>query len=378
MPAPAALSQPQPPQAWQATSHQRYARLVTSIIPNQTSSGARTSELREDPLSGRRTIIAAGRADRPAAFAASGDDLPGANGSAARDCPFCAGRESLTPPEVWADRDPATAPDTPGWRIRVVPNKYPAFTSTPSGNGAGAEAATPPGDARDGTGGGQVAGGSHEVVVHGPEHNIRLTELPEDVFTGVVAAWRRRLSALRQVWPGAVTVTVNEGRRAGASLEHSHSQVYATSFRPELISAEAERLAGPGCAACAMTKSELALGTRVVTECDGLVTLCPWASSTPMEALLLPTRHEASFEAGGDADRTIALALVDLLRRLNRALGFEPAHNLVLHTAPPGVQDFHWHLHAYPRLTTLAGYELGTGTMINILDPDDAAGRLRG
>jgi UDPglucose--hexose-1-phosphate uridylyltransferase len=353
---------------------------VTSNFSNNSHPLIAASELREDPITGRTTVIAAGRADRPAAFTAPDRTAaPGSSGGlgrAGRVCPFCEGNEGMTPPEVWADRDPGTAPDTPGWHVRVIPNKYPAFTPGRAGTGAGGNG-IPGGVARP-------AEGVHEVVVQGPDHRLSLTELPEATLVEVVAAWRRRLAELRRVWPGAVTLITNQGRDAGASLEHSHSQVCATSFRPALIATEAERLAGPACAACAMVGRERELGVRMVGEHEGLVALCPWASVTPMEALLLPAGHDARFEAGGgdptesaESARDFAHALTGLLRRLTGAVGFEPAVNLVVHTAPPGVEDFHWHLHAYPRLTIPAGYELGTGTMINVVDPDHAAARLR-
>ena len=334
-------------------------------------------ELRQDPFSGGWVAITAGRAARPEAFLVDEGPVRGPLG-----CPFCQGNEHLTPPEVWADREPGTLPDRPGWRVRVVPNKFPAFA------GQGPAAADPPGHplgvprtppARNG-GLYRTAptAGLHEVVVHNPDHTATLADLPQPAVAGVVAAWRQRLAAHAGGPFGAVVVIVNQGRTAGASLEHPHSQVFATAGRPERVTAELERLAGDGCAACATVAAERD-GPRVVERAGGLLTVCPWASSVPFEGLLLPEHHQARLgdpaEPGGDAG--LAAALHALLRRLRGAAGARAPYNLVLHTAPPGVDDFHWHLHLLPRLTTFGGFELGTGIVINVVDPDRAAAALR-
>jgi UDPglucose--hexose-1-phosphate uridylyltransferase len=328
-------------------------RATSPAQPDAAAGSA--SELREDPFTGRQVVLAAGRAGRPAAFEPVHEERRGPTG-----CPFCRGREGQTPPEVWADREEGTRPDTPGWRIRVVPNKYPAFT--PGGEGA--------------------AAGRHEVVIHGPEHHAALSELPEETRIRVVATWRQRLLALRGEEPvagrgGAVMIAVNQGRRAGATLEHSHSQVYATAFRPELVQAEVGRLSGEGCAACAEAKSQSGGGARLVAESGGLLTVCPWASAIPLEALVLPVTHAPGPWEPGSDDATLAGAIGDVLARLRAALGFEPPLNLVLHAAPAGVHDFHWHLHVLPRLTTPAGFEFGAGMSINVVDPQRAASQLR-
>jgi UDPglucose--hexose-1-phosphate uridylyltransferase len=320
-------------------------------------------ELRQDPFSGGWVAITAGRAARPEAFLGDVGTPRGPLG-----CPFCPGNEHMTPPEVWADRDPGTGPDRPGWHVRVVPNKFPAFAGQP-----------PPARAR--TNGGlyrsEPTAGVHEVVVHSTDHQAALVDLPEPAIARVMTAWRNRLAAHRGGRLGAILVIVNQGRTAGASLEHPHSQVFATAGRPELIKAEVDRLAGDACAACATVAAERD-GPRVVGRAGDLLTLCPWASAAPYEALLLPRRHRPRFEeAGPDDDATMAAALRDLLRRFAGVAGGHAPYNLVLHSAPPGVDDFHWHLHLYPRLTTYGGFELGTGVVINVVDPDRAAAALR-
>jgi UDPglucose--hexose-1-phosphate uridylyltransferase len=318
-------------------------------------------ELRQDPLGGGWVAITAGRAARPEAFLADVGTPRGPLG-----CPFCPGNEHMTPPEVWADRRPGTKPDRPGWRVRVVPNKFPAFagplTAATSNGGLYRSAPT---------------AGIHEVVIHNPDHQATLADLAVPDVARAMAAWRRRLAAHRDRALGAVLVIVNQGRTAGASLEHPHSQVFATAGRPDRIQAELDRLAGDACAACATVAAERD-GPRLVGAAGELLAICPWASAFPFETLLLPAAHRPRFEEGGaDDDTATATALGDLLRRFRGVAGDQAPYNLVLHSAPPGVDDFHWHLHLLPRLTTYGGFELGTGVIINVVDPDRAADTLR-
>jgi UDPglucose--hexose-1-phosphate uridylyltransferase len=322
-------------------------------------------ELRQDPLTGGWVAITAGRAARPEAFLADAGASRGRLG-----CPFCPGNEHLTPPEVWADRDPGSAPDRPGWRVRVVPNKFPAFAGLPGGAGD-----IGPGGAGNGLYRSAPTAGVHEVVVHNPDHEATLADLAVPAVARVMAAWRRRLAVHARGDFGAVLVIVNQGRTAGASLEHPHSQVFATAGRPARVQAELDRLTGETCAACATVAAERG-GPRLVEQAGELLTICPWASAAPYEALLLPERHRPRFEAGDD-DEVVAGALRSLLRRFHAAAGARAPYNLVLHSAPPGVDDFHWHLHLLPRLTTYGGFELGTGVIINVVDPDRAAEALR-
>jgi UDPglucose--hexose-1-phosphate uridylyltransferase len=320
-------------------------------------------ELRQDPISGTWVAITVGRAARPEAFLGDAGNPRGPFG-----CPFCPGNEHMTPPEVWADRDRGSDPDRPGWQVRAVPNKFPAFAGPPP---------VPQGAANGGLYRAEPTAGVHEVVVHSTDHQATLAELPEPAVARVMAAWRQRLAAHRDRRFGAVLVIVNQGRTAGASLEHPHSQVFAIAGRPDRVQAELDRLAGDACAACATVAAERG-GPRVVGETGGLLTLCPWASAAPFEALLLPRRHRPRFEQGGPGDdAAVAAALGDLLRRFAGAAGAEAPYNLVLHSAPPDVEDFHWHLHLLPRLTTYGGFELGTGVVINVVDPDRAAAALR-
>jgi UDPglucose--hexose-1-phosphate uridylyltransferase len=318
-------------------------------------------ELREDPLSGRLVAIAAGRAARPEAFLRDVGPSRGTLG-----CPFCPGHEHMTPPEVWAERKPGSAADGPGWRVRVVPNKFPAFAGP-------ATAPNPDGGLYRSA----PSAGAHEVVIHSTDHDATLADLQASQTALVIAAYRARLAAHRRDPFGSIVVIVNQGRTAGASLEHPHSQVIGTVEPPELVRAELERLEGPRCAACAVVERERG-GERAVEDAAGLLTICPWASSMPYEALLVPAAHLSRFEeSDGGGDLEIARAIGRLLRRFGGVVGASAPYNLVLHSAPPGVSNFHWHLHLLPRLTTYGGFELATGIIINVVDPDKAAAGMR-
>ena len=249
-------------------------------------------------------------------------------------CPFCEGREEQTPPEVLAlGTDEGRKPDSPGWEVRVVPNKYPAFER-------------------------------QEVVVHAPEHRRSIAELDRPQLDLVAEAWRLRAEAARDA--GMVQFAgLNEGHAAGASLLHSHSQLVWLGEEPPIPRAER----GVPCRLCEELEAELAEGTRVVEERDGLVLLCPHASRSPYECLIAPIEHE---EDGYGPGLGAALDLAaGALRRLHR-LGPQRPVNLWLHEAG------HWHLELLPRLNVYAALELGAGHYINTLAPEQAAADLRG
>ena len=251
-------------------------------------------------------------------------------------CPFCEGREDRTPPEVLAFPSEGREPDTPGWRVRVVPNKFPAF---------------------DG----------HEVVVHTPHHARSLVELEPEQIPLIAEAWRARAAAARAAGFPHLFAGVNEGYPAGASLHHSHSQLIRLRDEPPLQALEHD---GGACRMCEYLAWERTERTRVVVERDGLLLLCHYAGRAPYECLVAPLKHEAD----GFASPLLAAGLelaVEALRRLQAAEGPRPV-NLWLHA------HGHWHLEVLPRLTTFAAIELGTGHYVNSLPPEDAAAALRG
>jgi UDPglucose--hexose-1-phosphate uridylyltransferase len=327
-----------------------------------------TPELRIDPLTGLRVVLAPARADRPFSFESSTT-----HEDARAQCPLCEGREDWTPPETHALRPEGGAPDTPGWRVRSVPNKYPLLEPGDPGQAAD-PLALGRGDPEL-----LVAGratGHHEVIVHSPEHVASMSDLAAEQFELAVAGWRERARA----HPGAacVHVMVNEGPAAGASLEHSHAQLYALDFVPALIARERERFTAHntrtmgGCLMCDLLQEEVRRRERVVAVDDDAVLLAPFAARSPYELQLVPRRHEPSF---AESEARLRLLHEGLLR-LRERLGAQPPLNLWVRTAPRGAEHFHWHVDVVPRLTRLAGFELGTGLAVNIVPPERVAQEL--
>jgi UDPglucose--hexose-1-phosphate uridylyltransferase len=290
------------------------------------------------------------------------------------DCPFCPGNESETEPEIAALRDAGSTPDAPGWRVRVVPNRFPAL-SAEVGDAHGERELF---DRRPGF-------GRHEVVVEGERHTRSVTELPPERLDEVFAVYRERFRSLAGV-PGLASAVLikNVGRAAGASIEHSHSQLIATPVVPPLLEAEllaarafAER--DGSCLVCALLDAERRDGSRIACEGEHLVALCPWAPRFAYETWVLPARCEPRFEAVSDA---VLAELAAITRRVLR--GIEacldcPPYNYVIHSAPfaaPPVSH-HWRLAVMPRITHAAGYEQSTGLYINPVLPENAARRLR-
>jgi UDPglucose--hexose-1-phosphate uridylyltransferase len=341
-------------------------------------------EIRIDQLSGLRTILAPGRADRPEGFKPAASEQKGAE-----NCPFCEGREERTPPEVYAVRPDGGEPDTPGWTSRVVPNLYPALATdgedpvgATSGE-AGSFAST--GDPllasrRAGEAdlfASRPAVGGHEVIVNAPEHATAMAELSEERFAGAIATWRERMRA----HPDAayVQVVVNEGSGAGASLPHTHAQLYALPFVPAAVAREreragayAERTAGGDLLGDVLVE-EVRRRERLVAIDDEAALICPWASRSPYELRVVPRREAPSFED----DEAGAAMLRTALRLLAARFDGSPELNLWVRTAPRGAEQFRWHVDIAPRLTTKAGFELGTGVDIDIYPPERAAADLR-
>jgi UDPglucose--hexose-1-phosphate uridylyltransferase len=302
---------------------------------------------------------------------------------AAGSCVFCEGRERETPPEVYALRPGRSNPDTPKWDVRVVPNKYPALSTTgePGREGLGMC------DLMNGV-------GTHEVIIETPEHAKDLAELSQSHIAKVLATYRHRIAALREDERlKYVLIFKNQGRAAGASLEHAHSQLIATPITPKRVK---EKLDGAKrhydyrrrCIFCDYIKQETDLfGERLVLETDGFVVLSPFAARFPFEMWILPKRHAADYACIEDDEiLDLAAVLKRVLMKLRVALG-NPPFNYVLHQAPfrrprggywtTIEDDYHWHIELMPRLTRIAGFEWGSGFYINPTPPEVAAETLR-
>jgi UDPglucose--hexose-1-phosphate uridylyltransferase len=336
------------------------------------------SELRWDPLKLHWVIIATERGRRPRDFQVEPD-----NGEVT-SCPFCYGNEDKTPPEIFAIR-PAGPPNSPNWRVRVIPNKYPALRVEGEINNRGYGLY----DVRNGI-------GAHEVIVETPDHDRGLADLSPAEITDVLRAYRSRLLDLRRdLRLRYMVLFKNYGSRAGATLSHAHSQLIAVPLMPPIAATELqiarEFYAGKErCIFCDLIDFELACGDRVVREFPNYVILTPYASCFPFELRLYPKRHSHDFALMNDDQLAeMAVAMGDMLARLKTVLN-DPPYNFILHTSPPLHQrlgkpdywssieyDYHWHIELVPRLTQIAGFEWGTGFFINPTSPEDAAAFLK-
>ena len=330
-------------------------------------------EWREDPITGRWVMIASQREARPQEFTSA------PNRTRMVDCPFCRGHEEQTPPAVLELPDP----EVPGrWRVRVTPNKYPAL-ELPDPNAddrrqGSTSAALPP-------------AGAHEVIIESPTHLSSITELSRSHYCDVLAAYRERMLFWKaRSTEGAAPVTSvfifkNSGALAGASLAHLHSQLLAMPAPPPLV---AEELAGAArafgrahrCVYCELLARESADRTRIVVEGPNFMAFCPYASRFPLETWIVPTAHASHFETSRPALLAELAPLVQqLVGRLEQFVeGL--AYNYWIHSAPLDAlesESYHWHIEIAPRMTTMAGLELGGGWHINTIAPEDAAARLR-
>ncbi len=310
-------------------------RLMDQPTKDPTSTGG---ELRRNPVSGKLTIVAPGRAARPR------DGGEAAAGAA--PCPFCAGNEALTPPELEARRPAGGAPDSPGWTLRVVPNKYPALA------------------------------GLHEVILHSPDHAAELEDLSDEDLAATVACYQRRIGAQLDAGAAAVTLVVNRGLGSGASLEHPHAQLFATPVVPsllqdELMEFDRHRNRYGTCVLC----DEIAgAGERLVFAGDH-VAWTPLASRFSHELWLAPAEHAA--DVRDDDPERLAAALRRALVAVKTATAGAP-FNLWVHTAPGNLSGpFHWHVEIAPRLSGIAGFELGSDIAVVSADPVAAAAALR-
>ena len=335
-------------------------------------------ELRIDPLSGHRTIVAGERSRRPGGEprSAPADPIDPAND------PFAEGHEDRTPPELYALRENGSAPNSPGWRVRVVPNLYPAL----SPRGAdGVPAPAPPSEQPGGRGGtpqelfvSLPATGAHEVIINGPEPVTSLAELPREQVIAAVETWGERMCRHEQ--SAYVQLIVNERVEAGASLPHTHAQLYALDFVPGDVARERERSSAYTARTMGssllgdLVAEEVRRGERVVAIDEEAVLIAPWASRLPFQLMLAPRRPRPRFEKGGPSGASL---LHDGLCRLARHLGSSPPLNMWVRTAPRGAEDFCWRIDVLPRLTHLAGLELSTGLNLNIVSPEQAADALR-
>jgi UDPglucose--hexose-1-phosphate uridylyltransferase len=331
---------------------------LTTLAPE----GRMTNQLRLDPLTGRWVVVSVERARRPAAFLPR---TPSVHPAENRPCPFCPGNEEETPSAL------ETYGPNGSWEVRVVPNLFPAFEGSQpfvvDHRGPVFTQAT--------------AGGIHEVLVLSPHHDAHWDQLSEKQVGLVMTAIRDRVQNHASV-PGLrySQAIVNSGWEAGASLEHPHGQLLGISFVPRDIAEEQAgfaRFAG-NCLLCTTVDAEEATGFRVVYSNEHVLVVCPFWSGGAFEMLLVPRNHSPHLHRSSDEDlAAVGQALRVVLGQLRGAVG-GVAYNLVFHSAPyRAPEPYHWHVHIWPKLTTQAGFEMGTGVLINVVGAEQAAEELR-
>jgi UDPglucose--hexose-1-phosphate uridylyltransferase len=322
-------------------------------------------------LSGLRVIVAGERGRRPGAWL---DVHPRAAIDPEQD-PFAEGHENQTPPEVYALRVDGSAPDGPGWRVRVVPNLFPALSpgepeprADPLAGGRGEPELFAS----------QPALGAHEVIITAPDPVHSLAELSVGQVELAMDVWRARMR--EHAGAAYVHLIVNEGKEAGASLPHTHSQLYALPFVPAAVARERERFTAYSDRTQGrnlledILQEEVRRRERVVALDDEAVVLCPFGALVPFHLQVVPRRPAARFSDEGPLG---AGMLHEALSRLGVVLGGLPPLNMWVRSAPRDADRFCWRIDVVPRLAQLAGLEIGTGVHLNALAPEDAAARLR-
>ncbi|MCG9967733.1 galactose-1-phosphate uridylyltransferase [Pelotomaculum terephthalicicum JT] len=327
------------------------------------------SEWRKDPIVDRWVIISTERGKRPNDY----KDI--SENKKTHECPLCVGKENFTPPEIMAYREPGSQNNRPGWWVRVVPNKFPALRVEEESSLS-----------QQGIYMSMNGIGAHELIVESPSHEPGLDTQTEKQVEEVIWAWRERSLDLRKDSRlKYIQIFKNTGPVAGASLEHTHSQLIATPLVPvevvqELNGAREYSSRHGSCVYCDMVSQEIAEQYRVVVESSNFLSFSPFASRFPFETWIVPKEHQYDFgQIREEMVRDLAGILRTTLRKIAIMIRNIP-YNVVLHTAPVNIQEemhYHWHLEIMPRLTIMAGFELGTGYFINPTPPEMAAQALR-
>lgn len=337
------------------------------------------AELRKDPILNRWVIIATGRSKRPGSYHVE----RGTNYTKVEKCPFCEGHEGMTPPEVYALRGTGSRPDKPGWKVRVVPNKYPALKTD-----------LPLESSSIGMFNMMAGFGAHEVIIETPDHIKEAKDQSIDEIKNWIHVLQERTKAIYSDERFRyVLIFKNKGRSAGASLSHPHHQIIATPVMPKRVE---EKLTGASeyfkqkkkCVFCDIIREETGIGERILYENDAFITFCPYASRFPFEIWILPKEHCADFYGERMVEKTASLAAIlkIVLQKLSKAIG-EPEYNYIVHAAPNKSwrekhwhtidEEYHWHIELFPRLLKTAGFEWGSGFYINPTPPEAAAKFMR-
>ncbi len=331
-------------------------------------------ELRQNSITKEWVIIATERAKRPEEFGAG--EIKESEEEVKNHCPFCEGHEDLTTPETLAFRTYGTKPNSPGWWVRVVPNKYPALI--PEGNSARVKEL----DFFNYMGG----LGEHEVIIESPQHKLQIATMDEKQVGEIFLAYRERYIALcKDKRFEFITIFKNHGFQAGTSIRHPHSQIIASPITPSHIRHRIEEAMryfddNGKCVFCVSIEKEQGFEERIVLETDNFICFEPFASRSPFETTVIPKKHDASFGAiSPELSGELAYAMKRVLSKIYRGLN-NPDYNFIIISSPcheMTEEYFHWHITILPRVAAVAGFELGSGIYINTVIPEKAAKYLR-
>jgi UDPglucose--hexose-1-phosphate uridylyltransferase len=350
------------------------------------------SELRQNPTTREWVIISTERRRRPHEFEKSSKEkversnLP----EYMEDCPFCSGNESFAPHEIQSYRTPGTGPNSKGWWIRVIPNKFAALSPEPerqtSGSASKANTFAAMADyfypratdifrVKPGI-------GAHEVVIDTPKHNEVLPFFSDKQAQELFLMYRDRyLDLHKDSRFKYIIIFKNYGPNAGTSIVHSHSQIIATpviplTLRNNISQARFYYDEVGRCIFCDMIQAEIADGRRIILQTDDFIVFHPFASESPFETWIMPLKHETCFsKASLDNIKELGVVVKKILNAMYNALG-DPDYNYVINNAPVADENedyYHWSLRIIPRLTMKAGFEIGTGMSINTAIPEETA-----
>lgn len=326
-------------------------------------------ELRKEPIVGIWVIISTERGKRPSDFERV---VPKKK---AVFCPFCPGNEDKTPPSILVYRNNMIPYNNANWTLRVVPNKFPALRIEGELIREG-----------EGVYDKMTGIGAHEVIIESPDHEATFSNMHPKALEDVFWSYRDRIMDLKKDRRlKYCLIFKNHGEAAGASLEHTHSQLIALPIVPIAVS---EELAGSEsyykykerCIYCDIIRQELNERVRVISENKHFLAIAPYASRSPFETWILPKRHIALYENTEVAEmESLASIFSDIFVRMDAVLE-NPPYNFMLHTSPFYENTepyYHWHFEIVPKLTKLAGFEWGSGFFINPTPPEDAAQYMR-
>ncbi len=328
------------------------------------------ADLRRDPIVGRWVIVDTDHPNKPQDYEYE-QYIP--KGGA---CPFCYGSENLTPPEIDSIRDLHTQPNTSGWQVRVVPNKFPALQI----EGEIDRRALGIYDMSNGI-------GAHEVLIETPYHHKDIPDLLNEEIEKIVSMYFRRANDLeRDKRFKYLMFFRNYGSAAGASLEHPHTQIIALPMVPKNVM---EELKGAGnyfeyrerCMFCDIIRQETQEKERIILENKYFMAFCPFVSRFPFEIWIIPKKHNAYFcKISPEELPAFASILKDTIARIKKVF-VNLSYNFIIHTSPingdTGAESYHWHLEFMPKLTRVAGFEWGTGFYLVPTPPELAAQYLK-